>query len=421
MRRSAELHHFRIRFDAQQRGAAKRGVAGEPLHNLQVSHSARGLTGTPSAQSGPPPFALSLSKGWRAGVQNLPSRDCLSGRFAALPLQCQMAAAALLLFATVGHAQETCGVTFAVLKDGFEAGAMPAYSPPSATTPLALSVTYPTEGAILGGEMIVVAGSFSGPPNVGISVNGQAAVTTNTGFVSRPLRLMPGANSISVQLHSIDGLGPSVTRNVTFDAATSASVRLDPIDVTTAIPGSVRAVIALRSGEPLTLTRVRLDFDGDGAFDVDTETAGQVSFDYRLPGLYTITGVATLDDGDPNTPLLELPLTLPALAEHPQQHRFALCSLYGTLRSRLVAQNIASALNVLAEPLRPGFQSLWTALGAQLPSVAAQLGTIVDGTFSSQISEYIIARPIPGQPGQSMAYRVQFEREQNGVWRISAR
>jgi hypothetical protein len=221
-------------------------------------------------------------------------------------------------------------------------------------------------------------------------------------------------------VHTIDGVGPAVVRNVTFDSAAAPQASVSALVATTVIPGPIRFSVAKRAGEPLSVVRVQLDYDANGSTDVDTTNASNLSFVYRSPGAFTVTGTATLDDTDPQTPPVLVPLQTRVLAQHPQQTRFALCSLFGTMRTRLSVQEVSGALNALIEEVRPPFQTLWTNLGGQLPTVASQLGTIVDGQFSRDSAEVVIARPIAGQPGQSRAYRVQFEQNDFGVWRIGA-
>lgn len=333
---------------------------------------------------------------------------------------CALIAVVCLCGSSAAVAQETCGVTVVVHRNGFEPGSMPAYSPPSDTTPLTLAVTYPTEGATVGNDTLILAGTLSGPANIGVSVNGQLARTTNTGFVSAPVTLSPGSNAITVQLHTIDGLGPSVVRNVTFSAAAAPRVTVAPLVTAAVIPATVRFNVSKAAGEPLSLTRVQLDYDSNGSTDVDTPTPNNLAFLYRAPGVFAIAGTATLDDTDPQTPPVLVPLSTHVVVQHPQQTRFALCSVYGTMRTRLAAQDVPGALRALTEDIRPAFQTLWTDLGAQLPTVAPQLGTIIDGHFSSDSAELLLARPITGQPGQSRAYRMQLVIGEFGVWRISA-
>jgi hypothetical protein len=331
-----------------------------------------------------------------------------------------VAAAGLLLLVRGAVAQEVCGVSNILLKDGFEDGALPAYTLPGDATPLSLAISFPPNGATVGSDRVALVGSYTGPPNTGVVAGGRIAANSNTAIVTAPIRLSVGSNVITVQLHTIDGAGPSVSHTLIYDPAAAPRAAITPSRTSAIVPFTNTFSVATKPGEPLAITRIEVDFDGNGTTDADTANPNALTYVYRQPSLFTVTGTVTLDDTDPGTPPVLVAVSTSVLGLHPQQTRFTLCSVFGTMRTRLAAQNVAGALNVLATALRPQFQALWTDIGAQLPTVASQLGTIVDGRFSPDGAEYVIARPIAGQPGQSRAYRIQFERSDTGVWRISA-
>lgn len=317
-------------------------------------------------------------------------------------------------------AQEVCGVTSALFRDGFEDGALPPFSLPGSATPLTLAVTSPSNGATVGFDRVTLAGTYTGPPNTGVVVEGKVAGNSNTAWVSSPIVLTAGLNTIDVQLFTLDGPGPAITHNITFNPALGARVLLAPSQSSAMVPFTSRFVLTTKANETLAITRVALDYDGNGSIDIDTTNVALLTFAYRLPGLFEVSGTVTLDDTDPLTPPVLVPVTTQVLALHPQQTRFTVCSVFGAMRSRLAAQNVLGALNTLVPDLRPTFEPLWSSLGAQLPTIAGQLGTIFDGRMSLGETELMIARPITGQPGQSRVYRVQLVRDANGVWRIQA-
>ncbi|MBB5209333.1 hypothetical protein [Chiayiivirga flava] len=333
---------------------------------------------------------------------------------------CRLVLAALFA-ATPAIATEVCGVTDNVLDDGFEpALILPGYTQPGPDTPLTLAVADPPDNTVTGFDRIVLQGSFTGPPNTGIVAGGRLAAHSDTRFVAPPIALEPGANAITVQLHTVDGPGPSVVHHLTYDPALAPRARLLPATVSAMAPTAIAFDVALKPGEPLALTRLRLDTDGNGSIDLDTTQPDTAKAGYPQPGLVKITGTATLDDADPNTPAVQVPLATWFLAQHPQQTRYALCSAFGTLRTRLAAGTIPAALKTLNPALQDRFEPFWTSIAPQLPSIAGTLGTIIDGRFSSTEAELLLARPIEGQPGQSNAFRMQWSVGTDGVWRIDA-
>ena len=327
----------------------------------------------------------------------------------------------MVVVSSVGRAAEVCGVTDNVLADGFEpANILPPYTLPGEATPLTLSIADPPANAVTGLDRIVLKGSFTGPPNTRIVAGDRVAAHSDTQFVTPPITLEPGANAITVQLHTIDGPGPSIVHHITYNPALAPRARVIPRTVSAMAPTAIAFDIALKPGEPLALTRIRLDTDGNGSIDIDTPNANALEATYLQPGLTKITGTATLDDTNPNTAPIEVPLTTWFLATHPQQTRYTLCSAFGTMRERLLAAEITKASNALSSSLIGDFKALWTALGPALAPTANKLGTIVNGEFSARTAELSLVRPIDGQPGKFRIYRIQFEMDPRGLWKISA-
>jgi len=322
-----------------------------------------------------------------------------------------------------------CGVAPAnVFKSGFEAGEVssPAYNPyptlPSESTPLALAVTYPIEGIEVGTPTVQVYGSFAGPPNTGISVNDVAAIQSGTSFLGPSVTLEPGSNQIEVRASSVTGATQSIIRTVTYNPAVAPDVELKSAHAGTYAPFSLRFTVALRAGiSNPEIGRIRVDFDGDGTFDVDTtDPTVRLSYRYQSPGLYIATAEVTLDDGNAITPPVVATATHRALGEDLDVTRAMLCNAFEKFRSSLSAQQYATALLTFNAEVRPTHQSFIEGLGANGAVVATGIGDIVDGTIGQQSAELKLARAISGQPGRFRSFPLQFTRDNDGVWRISA-
>ncbi|MGE3298618.1 MAG: hypothetical protein AB7I68_14880 [Porticoccaceae bacterium] len=307
-------------------------------------------------------------------------------------------------------AEELCGEnpnagTFA---SGFEAGELP-WIPeavlPSQTTPLGLVVDGPAEGSTIDAARVQVFGSFTGPPNSSVTVDGVPAYKVGTRWLT-VVELLPGSNVLAVKVRNMAGAEVSVALTLVRGAEPfppdpvqlDAVSRIAPFTTTGRydLPGSVSGSI---------------DFDGDGQDDASAVGASAaLAFLYTQPGLYRVR--FTLQPGGTFHRYL--------LAEHPSELRQTFCYVFGHMRERLIAGDIPGALSALVPELQPRFQSLWTGLGGNLASTAQGLGQIIDGRYTRDTVELLLARPNPDTPGSAQLFQVQMARGSDGIWRIVA-
>ena len=279
----------------------------------------------------------------------------------------------------------------------------------------ALSVTFdsPLDGASTPNGIIDVAGSFNGPVNTGITVNGLLAQTVNGRFLVPNVRLAPGTNSLEAVATTLPGLTAtasiSVTRSgseppVSFHAEQNIGmapslIPLD-LDVGEALSGS-------------NLQRIRIDTDGDGVFDYTYSTLQQwpPSFAYQKPGLFKALVEVTSSGGQVYTASQWLLIRSMAV------ERGALCDIYGYLKAKLMlADSVASSL-AFAASVRPEYLNSFTQIGADLPSLAPELGTIVSGFAGPTYAELLVMRDNPDQTRNG--FHVHMVQDADGVWRIS--
>lgn len=311
------------------------------------------------------------------------------------------------------YAAEICGVRAETFSDGFEAGAQVPYDPPSESTPLTMTIDAGIDGSTVASARVRISGRYGGPANTGIVVGGITAART-LGRWSASVPLAAGANTIELKASTI--AGSPLTRTVRVTRSTSAAAFTADVESQRFAPARARLALAVASD--VTTTRVRVDFDGDGSVDADAAAAfDEVAFAYERPGAYT--AVIDLDGrraGVPVTQRIQVPLVI----EHAADTRYALCGAFGEMRARLAARDVEGATRALLPRLRADFRAFWTSASASLPTVAANLGTIADGTIGSDGSaELLVTQPDPARPGEFLGFRIALDRDADGVWRIS--
>jgi hypothetical protein len=98
---------------------------------------------------------------------------------------------------------------------------------PPETTPLTLSVDFPTEGAVITSTSLQVYGSVTGPANVGVTVNQNHWATTDaSAFTTQLMALPSGPQTLTITATTLNGATQTVTRNITISPQVPAEVRL---------------------------------------------------------------------------------------------------------------------------------------------------------------------------------------------------
>jgi hypothetical protein len=324
--------------------------------------------------------------------------------------------------AAAAQAQQQCGYPSSVLKSGFEDGEQPAsVTLPPDNTALSITIQGPANNATVGVDAIQIYGTYIGPANTGVSVNGVAALTNGNAFVSPRIPLEPGPNTLTIRYASTDAPVVTQTRTVSYSNAALPSVVFAARSPGDYAPTAVQFVLAtvLPAGQT-TVARVEVDYNGDGIFETDGAQPTQLAFAYDTPGLYVARARVSFDDGNPATPLVVQEDSARVLIQSLAFTRQTLCGVYYTMKSRLQQNQIALALNTqLPGEQRTDMSALWNALASanNLTPTANKLGEIVTGQLSRNAAELVIAIPT-AQPTQYSAHEIRFRRDESGVWRI---
>lgn len=271
--------------------------------------------------------------------------------------------------------------------------------------PVSVTLASSVPGAAINGGTMVVQGTWQGPPNTGITVNGVVAASDGNQFYAN-VPLQPGTNTLTVTATTLDGA-------VVTQTATVTSSGPSPIEVTASpeqgiAPLAVSFLVGNHTANGIQ--RIDVDFDGNGTVDFSTtDPAAPISFTYANPGIYQaqVTVTDSLGNVYHSTPLVEV--------QNVAVRDTVLRGVYTGLLDNLKSGNVEAALTAVTGSVYPKYKAVFEALRPNLASVVSQLGTIQSGTIGAEMAEYAVARDTVGGPRVFLVYFIQGE---DGVWRI---
>ena len=319
---------------------------------------------------------------------------------------------------------ELCGID-SIFADGFEVAtfipigqsiggiASPGLTQDiTGTGSLSIAIASPANGATTGESTVDVSGTFVGPVNTGIAVNGIAGYTTGGQFLIPNVPLVAGANALNLTATILPGATATNTVSITQSGAPL------PIVVAASRPigyapfaENFNYIVGALAGNA-TISSVVINFKGTGSNDYSGSLAGApTSYTYQQPGLYT----AQFQFTDSNNVVYAIKRSV-LIQDFPAQ-RAMLCDVYGYLRDRLGAQDAANAGKAFQPIVRSDFVSFFSTLGTSMPSTAQQLGSIVDGQLGFGFADLLLVRDNVDQTRSGFPVRLTLGTD--GVWRIS--
>ncbi len=269
-----------------------------------------------------------------------------------------------------------------------------------------LTVSFPTTGAFIADDRVLVTGTFSAPPNSAVTVNGQVAATSGNQFYASSIPLAQGQNTLDVTLASVDGPRVTETLSVTSTGAASAQVTttpeegLAPLDVsfTLEVTGAINVQL------------IEADFDGDGVIDfTDTVLPAEINFNYANPGVYEAEFTITDDTATEYTATETIVVSDGAVLDA------KLRDVFNTMTDRLQAGAIDGALNLVTGGAYEKYRDIFLSLQNDLSTVVGQLGTLSTATLGPEMAEILVIRTVGTE---QKAFPVYFLRGADGIWRI---
>lgn len=326
------------------------------------------------------------------------------------------------MFASVASAQEFCGIDD-IFNSGFETpsfvstaqlpgGMMSPGLAQDITGTGTLSVTLATSGTT-SDATVDVTGTFTGPVNTGIAVNGVAGFTAGGKFVVPSVPLTAGSNALNVTATILPGSTSTASGSITQSVPpTPIVVAVDRTLGYAPFTGNFHYLIGALAGNA-TISSVAIDFRGIGSNDYSGALAGApTSYAYPQPGLY----VAQFQFTDSKNVVYSIHRAV--LVQSIAAQRGMLCDVYGYLKNRLNAQDATGASSVFQPADRSTYLNFFNGLGTNMPTAAAQLGVVVNGVLSPYFADLLLVRDNTTNQTRS-GYPMRMTQGADGVWRIS--
>jgi hypothetical protein len=309
--------------------------------------------------------------------------------------------------------------SFAVnLSPGINVFSLIARDPAGNETSIMLHLTYvavtvtlanPLPGASLTSTAIDVNGSFQGPPNTGITVNGVVAMIYGDQFYAN-LDLEPGVNTLTITATTPNGA--TVTKTITVTVTASAP---DPVQVAVSPQSGVAPLpvqFTVTNNSSLGMTKVEADFDGNGTMDFTAADAtAPIAYIYTNPGAYRASIRVTDSQGAVHRKVLFVVVNDPA-----QMDQF-FTSLWNGMNNALKVGNVNGAARYLNESAKRKYQPVFESLKSQFPQIIASYSPLRRISITDNIGEYAIVRNVNNQ---NHVYLVYFLQDADGVWRVDA-
>ncbi len=295
-----------------------------------------------------------------------------------------------------------------------------------------ITIVSPSEGAVLPSGTFEFRGTFTGPINTGVSVNGSPARAFGNQWVAMLFYPTAGPFEVTAVATTFDGLTATTSRSIAVaDGAPVLSLRSNqPGNIA---PASIGFGVRVRGS---IVGNVQIDFDGDGDSDYDGPLSeAPKNYTYTSPGFYTVraTAVVGAEIEKPTRLQRQLPSADPVpkaigegiassseitivIADVVVQRERA-CAVYGALRAALAANDLEASLLTLTSHHREAMRPFFTALGNNRPVFATRLGTIANGVIGLDSAQLTTLRIEKGSPiGTQLGVAADID----GVWRISS-
>lgn len=270
--------------------------------------------------------------------------------------------------------------------------------------PVQVDITEPYNWGTISGTVALIKGSIkSYSSDVSVKANGIVAEINGENWAAA-VPLNTGWNAVEV--NAFDSSGNTDKKTIYIYAYSNIQLATITSNPKSGI-APLSATFSIGNSSNIT-SYFKIDFDGDGAIDLETESREGITYTYNLPGLYfptvtyiykgytrkstTVVNVLSKDEMD----------TL-------------LKGKWEGMKGAMGSSDTTTALKYFDESVKDKFTRVFSDLGSDLPAITASFEDITLVSFTGDIAEYAIGR---NQDGQRYIYFIYFMKDKDGIWKI---
>jgi hypothetical protein len=272
-----------------------------------------------------------------------------------------------------------------------------------------LQITSPIQNETVADNRILVEGTYEGPRNTGITVNGITALVSEGRFIANNVPLNTGENTLTATL--ITRAGETTTHSISITSqGTPSKLTLSASPSGGLAPLSVTFEYSLSTNTELS--KLAIDFDGDGTNDLTTRDASAtIQHDYNTPGLYVAKMQLTDDEYNRH----EASTTVEVMETAQMDELFK--SLWDEMNEALVAGDKEAALAYLNTAAQAKYDPVFEVLLPHMPEIVDSYSPLMRVSISSNIGEFAVNRTIDGE---LKIFFIYYLKGNDGVWRLNS-
>jgi len=275
--------------------------------------------------------------------------------------------------------------------------------------PLQVSITNPLPGAVLDSDTTLVSGTFNGPPNTGVTVNGVVAETSGTNFYANNVPLLAGANTLTAT--ATTDSGATATQSITITSTGKAAIFQVTAEPQSGI-APLKVKFTVTPNTTVAIAKIEADYDGNGVIDFTTsDPNAPIEYTYTTPGVYQAKLIITDNQNLSHTQ------TLVIVVYDAVQMDQKFTAIWSGMNDALIAKDVTKALSYLNAQAKTKYGPVFNALLSNMPEIIASYSPLQRVSISSDIGEYAINRTVDGV---NRIFFIYFLRDPDGVWRIDA-
>lgn len=276
---------------------------------------------------------------------------------------------------------------------------------------LEINITEPQDGETINKAYAMVKGTIKTATNdIGIKVNGIIAEINGEDWAASDIPLTSGDNTITAE--AVDANGNTAQEDIAIHTDTAEQ----PITISVT-PKSGIAPLSTTFGIGTeisgTITTYRIDFDGDGATDLEQATDEDITHTYDTQGMYYPTVVIEDSIGGTYTETT----VINVLSK--DEMDTLLKGKWTGMKEALENGDIEGALSYFAEDYQQLYRNLFTNLSAQMPQVAQDMAEIQLVSVKDNTAKYRIKKDKSyADQTITVTYHIYFAKDASGMWKI---